>query len=209
MLGARDVGGDLYVRQFLVDFGPLGVGVGNELAVLDDFSGQSKVQVLRLELDVLVGLVHGEDDTIVTDLHFLNVSDASGLAGCKFVGLDLARSIGNVDRALAHAGAESLETTASAAGLNNRCLEVRESFGEAFSNDLCVRQNVEEPATWIWSRAEAAPAKATEATRAAADNLKTFIMTLPSWGPCSGFRELRRQEARPFKSVWAVPAASS
>jgi len=42
---------------------------------------------------------------------------------------------------------------------------------------------VEEPATWIWSRAAAAPAKATEATRAAADNF-TIFMWLSRMGPC-------------------------
>ncbi|MNK78633.1 hypothetical protein D3C87_982740 [compost metagenome] len=141
VLGTRDVSGDRYVRQFLVDFRPLLVGVGNELAVLDDFSSEREVKILRLELDVLVGRVHRKDDTVVTDLHFLNVGDASSLTGSQFVALDLARSVCNVDGAFAHARAECLQTTARAAGLNNRSLEVREGFGKSLGNDLGVGQN--------------------------------------------------------------------
>jgi hypothetical protein len=85
VLFARDVGSDFGVRQRRVDFRPLLVGVGNELAIDDDFGGERLVEILRLELQVGIAAVGGEDDAVIADLDFLDFRYAGCLAGFDFV----------------------------------------------------------------------------------------------------------------------------
>src|SRR5690606_29906399 len=141
VLFARDVSGDLDVRQVLVDFRPLLVGVGDKLAVDDDFSGEREVDVLRLELQVGIAAVGGEDDAVIADLDFLDLGDAGSLAGLDFAALHRARRIGDVDGVRADALAEFLEAAAGAAGFDDRRLEVRIGFAKRFGDDLGVRKN--------------------------------------------------------------------
>jgi hypothetical protein len=124
VLFARDVGGDFSVRQVLVDFRPLLVRVGNELAIDDDFSGEREVEILRLELQVGIAGVGCKDDAVVADLDFLDFRDASGLAGFNFTVLDRTRRVGDVDGFRADALAEFLQAARRTAGFDDRGLEV-------------------------------------------------------------------------------------
>ena len=136
-----DIGGDRGVRQVLVDVRPLLVGVGDQLAVDDHFGGEAEIEILRRELQVGIAAVGGEDDAVIADLDFLDFGDAGGLAGLQLAVLDLARSIGDVDRVRANALAEFLEARAGAAGFDDRGLEVGEGLAEGFRDDLGVGKN--------------------------------------------------------------------
>ena len=185
VLFARDVGGDFNVRKRRVDFRPLLVRVGDELAVDDDFSGQSEVEILRLELQVGIAGVGRENDAVIADLDFLDFGDAGCLAGFELRVLDRARGVGDVDRVRAYALAEFLEAAAGAARLNDRGLEVRERFAEGFGNDLRIRQNRGGAGNLDLVAGSGSACEGDGCNQRCNSELKVFIRILPEWA-CVG-----------------------
>ena len=73
-----------------------------------------------VQREVGAGRGRGEDDTIVTELHFTHIGHTVRDADSPFGILDLARGIGDVDGVFADAFAELLEAAARAARTDDR-----------------------------------------------------------------------------------------
>ena len=141
MLFARNVGGNVPVRQIRIDFVPLLVGIVDELAVDSDLRRQSLVDIDRLERPIRTLDIRGEDDAVVAELDFLDFRHACFRAGCDFLFTDFARCIGDVDRGFTDALAELFQASGRTTGLDNRRLEVREGLAEILGNDLRIGEN--------------------------------------------------------------------
>ncbi len=140
MFGAGDEGLDRLRGEVGVDLIPCGIGVLGHFAVYDNLGAQSLVPIGRGELKSFAVDVGGENDTVIADAHFDDVSHAVFGTGRHFGFFDLARGVGHVDGVLAHAFAETFEASRGTARFHDRCREV-EVLAKGFGDDGGIWQH--------------------------------------------------------------------
>src|SRR5690606_34399633 len=86
VVGARNGDEDALVRQRLIDFGPVGVGVVDHFAIDRNLGGNSLVEVHGLEGEIALIDAGGEHDAVIAEHDFTHVFDAVGVAAFQLAG---------------------------------------------------------------------------------------------------------------------------